>query len=169
MELTEESKQRFRQRLLEMRQELFSQIRGKYDLTRKKDYSGDMGDHAAEDMASEYLHLLGERLRQRLLLVDDALDAIEHEEYGLCEECEEPINEKRLLLMPFTRLCVSCQAELERQARVRGNPCRGLVEGISTLAASWLLHSFSNSHPDIVFLFSICDPFFPNPQMESFV
>ena len=66
--------------------------------------------------------LLGERLRQRLLLVDDALEAIEHEEYGLCEECEEPINEKRLLLMPFTRLCVSCQSELERQARIRGNP-----------------------------------------------
>ena len=122
MELTEESKQRFRQRLLEMRQELFSQIRDKYDLTREKDYSGDMGDSAAEDMASEYLHLLGERLRQRLLLVDDALEAIEHEEYGLCEECEEPINEKRLLLMPFTRLCVSCQSELERQARIRGNP-----------------------------------------------
>ena len=68
-------------------------------------------------------------LRQRVLLIDNALDAIERGDYDLCEECEEPINEKRLELMPFVRLCVRCQSEMERQAKMRGE----------TLSASGLM------------------------------
>jgi DnaK suppressor protein len=64
--------------------------------------------------------MIGERLRQRLFLIEEALDAIENGEYGICAACEEPINEKLLLLMPFALLCVRCQSEIERQARMRG-------------------------------------------------
>ena len=32
------------------------------------------------------------------------------ESFGLCTECEEPISEKRLQLMPYVELCVECQA-----------------------------------------------------------
>jgi DnaK suppressor protein len=53
-------------------------------------------------------------------MIDDALEAIEDGDYGLCEECDEPINEKRLRLMPFARFCVRCQSELERRAKMRG-------------------------------------------------
>ena len=31
------------------------------------------------------------------------------EEFGLCEECEEPISLKRLLTVPYAELCVDCQ------------------------------------------------------------
>jgi DnaK suppressor protein len=71
-------------------------------------------------MEVEYVYMIGERLRQRLFLIEEALDAIENGDYGICAECEEPINEKRLLLMPFALLCVRCQSEIERQARMRG-------------------------------------------------
>jgi DnaK suppressor protein len=53
-------------------------------------------------------------------LIEDALDGIENGYYGYCEECEEPISEKRLQLMPFALYCVRCQSELERQAKLRG-------------------------------------------------
>ncbi len=29
--------------------------------------------------------------------------------FGLCTECEEPISDKRLQLMPYVELCVECQ------------------------------------------------------------
>ena len=35
------------------------------------------------------------------------------DEYGLCEECEEPIAPKRLALMPYALLCTACQAARE--------------------------------------------------------
>jgi DnaK suppressor protein len=120
MSLSEESKKKLRGLLHDMRQEIIDQVRVQNERSREKDYMGDLTDCATSDMAAEYAHILSERLRQRLHLIEDALVAIENGYYGLCEECEEPIHEKRLQLMPFARLCVGCQSELERQAKMRG-------------------------------------------------
>jgi DnaK suppressor protein len=35
------------------------------------------------------------------------------DDYGLCEQCEEPIAPKRLALMPYALLCTACQAARE--------------------------------------------------------
>jgi DnaK suppressor protein len=120
MTLSTESKQRLRQSLEGMRQELLDEVRVQIERYRVQDHVGDLGDYATADMAAEYAHLFSERLRRRLQLIEDALDSIENGDYGFCEECEEPINEKRLQLMPFALFCVHCQSELERQARIRG-------------------------------------------------
>ena len=37
-----------------------------------------------------------------------ALSKINKDSFGLCEECEEEIGYKRLLLLPESRLCISC-------------------------------------------------------------
>ena len=120
MSLSDESKQRFLELLLDMRRDLLDQVRAHQKVVSGRDHRGDLGDCANADMGAEYVCMLRNRLGERLLQIDDALDAIENGEYGICEECEELINEKRLLLMPFTRLCVRCQSEIERQARIRG-------------------------------------------------
>jgi DnaK suppressor protein len=45
--------------------------------------------------------------------IDRALRKLaeEPEEFGLCEECEEEIGEKRLAAVPYATLCVACQAK----------------------------------------------------------
>ena len=50
-----------------------------------------------------------------LNLIKDALDKIKRypEEFGLCQECEEPIPERRLEMMPYAQFCVRCQAAQE--------------------------------------------------------
>lgn len=120
MTLSNESRQRLRKTLEDMRQEILDEVRVQIERARVKDHTGDLGDYATADMAAEYAHLFGERLRRRLQLIEDALDGIENGDYGFCEECEEPINEKRLQLMPFALFCVRCQSKLERQAKIRG-------------------------------------------------
>ncbi|MEE9121867.1 MAG: TraR/DksA family transcriptional regulator [Syntrophobacteria bacterium] len=120
MTLSDKSKQRLRKALEDMRQEILDEVRVQIERSRVKDHTGDMGDYATADMAAEYAYLFGERLRKRLQLIEDALDGIENGDYGFCEECDEPINEKRLQLMPFALFCVRCQSELERQAKMRG-------------------------------------------------
>ena len=120
MALSEESKKQLRKSLEDMRRELLDEMRVQIERAREKDHMGDLGDYATADMAAEYAHLFGERLRRRLQMIEDALDGIENGDYGICEECEEPINEKRLQLMPFALFCVRCQSELEREAKVRG-------------------------------------------------
>ena len=120
MTLSEETQQKCREMLLEMRRDLLNEAKANRQSNSGRDYLGDLCDWAAREMEAEYVYMKGERLRQKLFLIEEALDAIENGDYGICAECGDPINEKRLLLMPFTLLCVRCQSELERQARKRG-------------------------------------------------
>ena len=59
---------------------------------------------------------------ERLSQIAEALALLEEdpEEYGLCEDCEEPIGRKRLELMPWVKLCVACQEKRERDGRAPG-------------------------------------------------
>ena len=120
MTLSKKSKNQLRKTLEDMRQEILDEVRIQIERSRVQDHMGDLGDYAAAEMDTEYTHLFSERLTHRLELIEDALDGIENGDYGFCEECEEPINEKRLQLMPFAHFCVRCQSELERQAKIRG-------------------------------------------------
>lgn len=42
-----------------------------------------------------------------------ALARLEEGEYGLCVDCDEPIDPKRLAAVPWTDCCVACQATRE--------------------------------------------------------
>lgn len=44
--------------------------------------------------------------------IDAALQRIEHDCYGTCMECEEPVSIKRLEAIAWARYCVPCQEEL---------------------------------------------------------
>ena len=120
MSLSKPSKNRFRKLLLDMRQQVLDQVKTKFESTREGGELGDLGDNATRDLAAEYAYLFSDRLRKRLLLIDEALEALTRGDYGLCEDCEERISEKRLMLMPFTRWCVRCQSKREKEAKIRG-------------------------------------------------
>jgi DnaK suppressor protein len=120
MSLSRDSKDRFRKMLLDMRQQVLDQVKAKFESTREGGELGDLGDNATRDLAAEYAYLFSDRLRKRLLLIDEALEALTRGDYGLCEDCDERINEKRLMLMPFTRWCVRCQSKREKEAKMRG-------------------------------------------------
>ena len=61
-----------------------------------------------------------QRLDSQTRLIHDvqfALARIKQGTYGLCEECESPIAQKRLDAVPWARLCVGCQSETEAAGR----------------------------------------------------
>lgn len=64
---------------------------------------------------SEMLQAIGSQrnkgLAEQLSRIDKALRKIaaEPEDYGLCEECGDPIAPRRLELMPYATLCTECQ------------------------------------------------------------
>jgi DnaK suppressor protein len=59
--------------------------------------------------------LLGDREREKLVSIDEAILRLEEGEYGICEECEEEIPLGRLKVLPFARHCVKCKSDIERQ------------------------------------------------------
>ena len=76
--------------------------------------SGDIYDQASSERDRELGLLLGDREREKVHAIDEALLRIEEKEYGVCEECEEEIPLGRLKAMPFTRHCVKCKSDLEK-------------------------------------------------------
>jgi DnaK suppressor protein len=110
---------KFQTKLLEMRKEILRLIQE----DMKEGREGEAGegrdtyDIASDERDREINLLLGDRERKKLQLIEDALRRIDTGEYGECEECGGEIVPGRLDAMPFTRLCVTCQDELEQTQR----------------------------------------------------
>ena len=71
---------------------------------------------STESLQSFALRLRG---RERMFLdkIAKALQKIEDGEFGMCEDCEEPIGRKRLDARPETTLCIRCKEDQERVER----------------------------------------------------
>ena len=78
---------------------------------------GDILDSVSEERTRELDLILTDREKKKLLQIDDALDRIEDDSYGLCEECDVKIPKGRLKVMPFAKYCVECQEKLEREEK----------------------------------------------------
>ncbi|MCL6583982.1 MAG: TraR/DksA C4-type zinc finger protein [bacterium] len=48
--------------------------------------------------------------------IEEAMLRLARGEYGLCQRCGQPIEERRLEALPFVRYCFDCQSELEKMA-----------------------------------------------------
>lgn len=57
-----------------------------------------------------------ERHQQQLQKVAIALQKIADEDYGYCQQCDEPIGFARLKVRPEASLCIRCQTANESQA-----------------------------------------------------
>ena len=75
---------------------------------------GDEIDSSVEEQERKLTMLLHDREQEKLEKIEEAIRRIEENNYGNCEECSEPISKKRLMIVPFTRLCINCQQEEER-------------------------------------------------------
>lgn len=111
---------RARERLLEQRRRLLHGIREELKEGREttKDEGMDTYDLASDARDRDISLLLTDRDREKLKAIEEALERVEDGTYGICESCEAEIAPERLEALPFTRLCVTCQAEQEREAKV---------------------------------------------------
>ena len=105
--------------LEETTKQLLKEIRGrvKEETEGVKDEGRDTYDLASDERDREINFILNAREREKLLAIDEALQRIKDKTYGLCESCEGEIQLGRLKVLPFTRLCVRCQEETEKESK----------------------------------------------------
>lgn len=106
----------FRTRLLKRRTELIAA--GDLAFEPLRDDAVSKVDDDAAPLAEMSQVIASRRNRERVALlarISGALRRIANdpESFGLCEGCDEPIPEGRLLLLPHVRLCAACQSEEE--------------------------------------------------------
>ncbi len=76
----------------------------------------DFKDVAAEETQAAVDDVATSHATQELVQIAEALRRVDDGSYGLCQDCGEPIDERRLAAMPATAFCTSCQAIHERPA-----------------------------------------------------
>jgi DnaK suppressor protein len=105
--------------LEDMKRQLMKEMHGrvKEESEGLKDEGRDTYDLASDERDREINFILNDREREKLVAIDDALQRIGTKTYGICESCEGEIQLGRLKILPFTRLCVKCQEENEREAK----------------------------------------------------
>jgi len=68
----------------------------------------DSGERAVEMENEAVLTELLREANEELLEIADALQRFNDGTYGVCANCKQPINEKRLKAIPYTIKCINC-------------------------------------------------------------
>ncbi|MGE5305519.1 MAG: TraR/DksA family transcriptional regulator [Alphaproteobacteria bacterium] len=105
--------------LKETKKQLLKEMQGrvKGETEGVKDEGRDTYDLASDERDREINFILNDREREKLHAIDEALERIKDKSYGICESCEGEIHLGRLKVLPFTRLCVKCQEENEKESK----------------------------------------------------
>lgn len=108
-----------RENLEEMKSKLLAEIDSDLKAEREgnKDEGLDTYDLASEERDREINFILSDRERMKVRQINEALQRLAENSYGICESCGLEVAEERLSAMPFTRLCRDCQQDLERETR----------------------------------------------------
>ena len=78
-------------------------------------YTSHMADQGTDAMEREKAFLFLSREEKFLRQIEDSLQRIDLNEYGICRVCEQEIDEKRLSAVPTTRICIECKQKEHRR------------------------------------------------------
>jgi len=79
----------------------------------------DPTDQASMETDRDFEIRIRDRERKLLKKIDQAVERIRDESFGLCESCGGDIGVKRLQARPVTTLCFDCKTAQEHEERTR--------------------------------------------------
>jgi len=90
-------------------------------LTNRQEFESfpDLSDQATAEVDQNFSLRLKEREQKLLKKIDEALDRILTNTYGICERCGQEIPYKRLKARPVTTLCIECKTLQEQEEKIR--------------------------------------------------
>jgi DnaK suppressor protein len=106
----------YKKKLLARREELMKTIARTQEegRTADEDPTVDLADKAANSYTKEFLFGMTNTDRKIVNMIDAALKRIQDEEYGVCANCQEEMQQKRLEAVPWAKHCISCQEKMEQ-------------------------------------------------------
>ncbi len=80
----------------------------------------DPTDRATVESDRNFMLCIRDREQKLILKIREALQRIEEDNFGQCEECGDDIGFERLSARPVTTLCIECKRKQEANERTRG-------------------------------------------------
>jgi len=109
----------FRQRLLRWKKELLRDTSQTLQSLQEDSLQApDIADRASAETDRAVELRTRDRERKLVQKINEALERIEHGEYGYCEETGEPIGLRRLEARPIATLSLEAQERHERMERI---------------------------------------------------
>jgi DnaK suppressor protein len=107
----------YQKKLLKMREDILNKAKKLKEDSYSLGTDGiqDMADAASNTYTADILMSISDNDLRLLKDIDNTLDKMEKGTYGICEECEEKINEKRLEANPVARYCITCKRQMEEK------------------------------------------------------
>ncbi|MHB8109499.1 MAG: TraR/DksA family transcriptional regulator [Syntrophorhabdaceae bacterium] len=115
--MNKETVEVYRKRLLKMRENILNKAKKLKEDSYNLGTDGiqDMADAASNTYNADILMSISDNDLTLLKDIDNCLDKLNKETYGVCEECEEKISEKRLEANPVARYCITCKRQMEEK------------------------------------------------------
>src|SRR6202008_4835581 len=106
----------YKKKLQARREELMKTIARTEEEGRQADddQTVDLADKAANSYTKEFLFGMTNTDLTILNMIDEALKRIKANEYGLCANCQEEMQQKRLEAVPWAKHCITCQEKAEK-------------------------------------------------------
>jgi|SRR5688572_3440040 DnaK suppressor protein len=79
----------------------------------------DVSDQASAEAEQNFTMRIREREQRLIKKIDEALERMNQNIYGICERCEEEIPYPRLKARPVTTLCINCKTLEEQEEKTR--------------------------------------------------
>ena len=79
----------------------------------------DVSDQASAEAEQNFSMRIREREQRLVKKIDEALERMDQNIYGICERCEEEIPYPRLKARPVTTLCINCKTLEEQEEKAR--------------------------------------------------
>lgn len=110
--MKESQRNRFRSRLLDIRERLTSAIDRMSETVLTDAQPAEEHDRQVSETSETELVLEHneEAIRRQVMM---ALECLDRGEYGICQECGESIGLERLEVVPYTPYCVGCEQQVE--------------------------------------------------------
>ena len=111
--MTKTQLKKIKEQLTAERLQILGKLRGS-DLSVDESETPDPVDLAVRNYSKNVQLAVSENESKQLTMIEEALERIEDEEYGLCINCEEKVPPKRLAAIPWARYCLNCQELVEQ-------------------------------------------------------
>lgn len=98
-------------------------VRFKHEICCELETSRTANHIADTNLQSSFVsESLAQNRTKRIQKINEALKRLDDDIYGVCQDCEDPINIRRLLAWPATRFCTSCKESRNGlKSRINGN------------------------------------------------
>ncbi len=115
--MKKEKLEEYKKILLELKQNIVNGriLRAADELAIVQEDLADEADLANNVINQQVNFTIRSKEMEKLRAIEMALYRIEEGTFGICEDCDEPISEKRLKNQPWAHLCITHAEEEERE------------------------------------------------------